>query len=225
MPYTRLELRNLVRRELMDTGSPPLWSDSALNDDLAAAFGAYSEYFPNAGSTAVMSVAGQTAVALGAAVMQVGAVVVDGLTVPQVPDQATLYEPAFRNQISQTVVQPVTPFGAAATHGQAWAWFGGAVTFRYALSAGRTITMYTASWHLLPNDDFTTVTVPDIDIEVPVLFACDRLVRSAHTDAVKRGAPGGWADAKEDAGYLARYDRAVRLRRNRMVTRTMTALQ
>ena len=46
MAYTRLDLRNLVRREVQDTGSPPLWSDAQLNDDLQAAFQAYSQYFP-----------------------------------------------------------------------------------------------------------------------------------------------------------------------------------
>src|SRR5947209_8568338 len=175
MASTRLDLRNLVRRELQDTGSPPLWSDSQINDDLAAGFAAYSAYFPNPTSVAVTSVANQAAVLLGAGVASVGAVIVDGVTVPQVPDQATLYEPAFRNQVSQTVVQPVTPFGAAATHGQAWAFWGQSVNFRYALAAGRAVVVAYFTWHALPSDDVTAVTVPDVDIELPVLYACDRL--------------------------------------------------
>ncbi len=228
MAYTRLDLRSFVRRELQDTVIPYLWSDQAIHDDLAAGFGAYSAYFPNAGMTAVTSSANQSSVTLAATVMQVRAVIVDGVTVPEAPDEATLYEPAFRNQISQTVVQPVTPFGAAATHGQAWAFFDGAapsVQFRYGLAAGRAVTVYYASVHLLPSDDVTAVTVPDEDSELVVLYACDRLVRSAHTDAIKRGAPGAWADGREDAGYMARYDRLLRSRRNRVVTRTMSVMQ
>ncbi len=225
MGYTRLDMRNLVRRELQDTGSPPLWSDAQLNDNLQAAFQAYSQFFPNGSIATYTSGANQTAVLLGTAVVNVAAVVVDGVTVPFVPDQATLYEPAFRNQISQTVVQPVTPYGAAATHGQAWAFWGGAVNFRYTLAAGRAITIYYAVWHTLPTDDVTAVTVPDGDIELPVLYACDRLVRSAHTDAVKRGAPGAWADAKDDGGYILRYKTALWMRRNHVVSRTVQALR
>jgi hypothetical protein len=225
MTYTRLDLRNLVRRELADTGSPPLWSDTQLNDDLQAAFAAYSQYFPNATITAFTSAANQTAVPLGAGVFSVAAVVVDGVTVPGVPDQATLYEPAFRNQISQTIVQPVTPYGAAATHGQAWAFFAAAVNFRYGLAAGRAITVYASAWHVLPSDDVTAVTIPDGDIELPVLYACDRLVRAAHTDAIKRGAPGAWADARDDSGYGLRYTTALWMRRDHVVSRTVQALQ
>jgi len=223
--YTRLDMRNLVRRELADAGSPPLWSDAQLNDDLQAAFQAYSQFFPNGSIATYTSGANQTALLLGSAVVNVSAVVVDGVAVPFVPDQATLYEPAFRNQISQTVVQPVTPYGAAATHGQAWAFWGGAVNFRYGLAAGRAITVYYSVWHALPNDDVTAVTVPDGDIELPVLYACDRLVRSAHTDAVKRGAPGAWADAKDDGGYALRYKTALWMRRDHVVSRTVQALQ
>src|SRR5947208_1745823 len=107
MVYTRLDLRTLVRRELADTGAPPLWSDAQINDDVQAAFQAYSQYFPYAATASSSSSANQTTLLLGATALSVAAVVVDGVTVPQVPDQATLYEPAFRNQISQTVVQPV----------------------------------------------------------------------------------------------------------------------
>ncbi|GEM_PF-4571532 len=225
MAYTRLDLRNLVRRELADTGSPPLWSDGQLNDDLQAAFEAYSQYFPNAAIATFTSGANQTALLLGTGVLSVSAVVVDGVTLPGVPDQATLYEPAFRNQISQTIVQPVTPYGAAATHGQAWAFWGGSVNFRYGLAAGRAVTVYSNAWHTLPTDDVTAVTIPDVDIELPVLYACDRLVRSAHTDAIKRGAPGVWADAKDDDGYGLRYKTALWMRRDHVVSRTVQALQ
>ncbi len=225
MGYTRLDLRNLVRRELQDTGSPPLWSDAQLNDNLQAAFQAYSQFFPNASIASSTSAANQTVVPLGSAVVGVSAVIVDGVTTPAVPDQATLYEPAFRNQISQTIVQPVTPYGAAATHGQAWAFWGGAVNFRYALAAGRAITVYYNVWHTLPTDDVTAVTLPDGDIELPVLYACDRLVRSAHTDAIKRGAPGAWSDAKDDSGYALRYKTALWMRRDHVVSRTVQALQ
>ncbi|MHB8644865.1 MAG: hypothetical protein ACYDAR_03625 [Thermomicrobiales bacterium] len=225
MAYTRLDLRNLVRRELADTGSPPLWSDAQLNDDLQAAFQAYAQYFPNATIATFSSGANQTALLLGTGVLSVSAVIVDGVTVPAVPDQATLYEPAFRNQISQTIVQPVTPYGAAATHGQAWALWGGSVNFRYALAAGRAITVYYSASHVLPSDDVTAVTIPDGDIELPVLYACDRLVRSAHTDAIKRGAPGAWADAREDDGYTLRYKTALWMRRDHIVSRTVQALQ
>ena len=90
MAYTRLDLRNLVRREVQDTGSPPLWSDTQLNDDLQAAFQAYSQYFPYATTAVFSSGADQTALLLGGAVRGVSAVIVDGVTVPQVPDQATL---------------------------------------------------------------------------------------------------------------------------------------
>jgi hypothetical protein len=225
MAYTRLDLRNLVRREVQDTGSPPLWSDAQLNDDLQAAFQAYSQYFPYATTAAFSSGANQTSLALGDTALGVSAVIVDGVTAPQVPDQATLYEPAFRNQVSQTVVQPVTPYGAAATHGQAWAFFDQSVNFRYGLAAGRAITVAYVAGHILPNDDVTAVTVPDSDIELPVLYACDRLVRSAHTDAVKRGAPGAWADARDDGGYLLRYTSAVWMRRDHVVSRTVQALQ
>jgi hypothetical protein len=225
MAYTRLDLRNLVRRELADTGSPPLWSDTQLNDDLQAGFEAYSQYFPNAMIAAFTSAANQTAFPLNIGMLNVAAVVVDGVTLPFVPDQATLYEPAFRNQISQTIVQPVTPYGAAATHGQAWAFWSGAVNFRYGLAAGRAVTVYSNAWHTLPTDDVTAVTVPDGDIELPVLYACDRLVRSAHTDAIKRGAPGAWADAKDDGGYGLRYKTALWIRRDHVVSRTVQALQ
>ncbi len=225
MAYTRLDLRNLVRRELADTGSPPLWADAQLNDDLQAGFEAYSQYFPNAAITTFTSGANQAALLLGSSVASVSAVVVDGVATPWVPDQATLYEPAFRNQVSQTIVQPVTPYGAAATHGQAWAFWGGSVNFRYALAAGRAITVYYNLWHALPNDDVTAVTIPDVDIELVVLYACDRLVRSAHTDAVKRGAPGAWADARDDGGYLLRYRAALWMRRDHIVSRTVQALQ
>ena len=225
MAYTRLDLRHLVRRELADTGSPPLWSDVQLNDDLQAGFDAYSHYFPNAAIATFTSGANQTALLLSVGVLNVSAVVVDGVTVPQVPDQATLYEPAFRNQISQTIVQPVTPYGAAATHGQAWAFWGDTVNFRYGVAAGRAVTIYYNSWHTLPADDVTVVTVPDVDIELPILYACDRLVRSAHTDAIKRGAPGAWADARDDGGYSLRYKAALWMRRDHVVSRTVQALQ
>lgn len=225
MVYTRLDLRNLVRREVQDTGSPPFWSDAQLNDDLQAAFQAYAQYFPYATTAVSSSGANQTMVSLGGAVLGVSAVVVDGVTVPQVPDQATLYEPAFRNQVSQTVVQPVTPYGAAATHGQAWAFFAQSVNFRYGLAAGRAISVTSFAAHILPSDDVTAVTIPDADIELPVLYACDRLIRSAHTDAVKRGVPGAWADAHDDGGYLLRYRSAIWMRRDHVVSRTMQALQ
>lgn len=225
MPYTRLDLRNLVRRELADTGSPSFWSDTQLNDDLQAAFQAYSQYFPNATAAASSSSANQTTLAVGSATLGISAVVVDGVTLPQVPDAATLYEPAFRNQVSQTVVQPVTPYGAAATHGQAWAFFASAVNFRYGLAAGRVITVYSFASHTLPSDDVTNVTIPDADFELPILYACDRLVRSAHTDAMKRGAPGSWADARDDGGYQLRYRAALWMRRNHIVSRTVQALQ
>lgn len=224
MSYTRLNLRDLVRRELADTGSPPLWSDAQLNDNLQAAFEAYSQFLPNAMTASFTSGAGQTTLLLGAAI-NVAAVIVDGVTVQGVPDQATLYEPAFRNQISQTIVQPVTLYGSAATHGQAWAFWGGAVNFRYALAAGQAITVYYNVWHTLPNDDVTAVTIPDGDIELPVLYACDRLVRSAHTDAIKRGVPSAWSDAKEDNGYSLRYKTALWARRDHVVSRTVQALQ
>lgn len=172
-----------------------------------------------------MSGANQTVLPLGGAALGVSAVIVDGVTAPQVPDQATLSEPAFRNQVSQTVVQPVTPYGAAATHGQAWAFFNQAVNFRYGLAAGRAIIVASLSWHVLPSDDVTAVTIPDADIELPVLYTCDRLIRSAHTDAVKRGALGAWGDARDDGGYLLRYRSAVWMRRDHVVSRTVQALQ
>jgi hypothetical protein len=222
---TRLDLRNLVRREVADTGSPPLWSDTLLNDALAAAFAAYSQYFPNTLTVSVTSGANQATVAPGSPALGASAVIVDGVAVPQVPDAATLYEPAFRNQVSQTIVQPVMPFGVVATHGQAWAFFDGVVNFRYPIPAGRAVTVRFLAAHALPNDDVTAVTVPDSDGELIVLYACDRLVRSAHTDAVKRGAPGAWADARDDAGYRDRFHAALRLRRARVVSRVVQVLQ
>ena len=91
MAYTRLDLRTLVRRELSDTGAPPFWSDAQLHDDLQAAFQAYSQYFPSAATGAFTSGANQTMLLFGTAALSVAAVVIDGVTVPQVPDQATLY--------------------------------------------------------------------------------------------------------------------------------------
>lgn len=225
MALTRLDLRNLCRRELQDTGSPSWWLDAQINDDLIAAFGEYSTWFPNPGIGTFTSSANQTAVPLSAGVETVGAVIVDGVTVPQVPDQVTLYEPAFRNQISQTVVQPVTPFGAAATHGQAWAFWSGVVNFRYGLSVGRSITVYYSTNHSLPTDDVTAITPPDADQELIVLWACDRLWQSGKTDAIRRGAPGGWADSRLDDRFAARYQNALNHRRNRVVTRFMQVLQ
>ncbi len=225
MAYTRLDLRNLVRREVQDTGAPPLWSDTQLNDALAAAFAAYSHYFPDSLTAQVTSAANQATIVLGTAALAVSAVIVDGVTVPQAPDAATLSEPAFRNQISQTTVQPVMPFGVAATHGQAWAFFDEVVNFRYPLAAGRTVVIHLTAAHALPTDDLTSVTVPDSDIELVVLYACDRLIRSAHTDAVKRGAPGAWADARDDSGYLDRFHAALRMRRAHVVSRSVQALQ
>jgi hypothetical protein len=225
MALTRLDLRNLVRREVQDTGSPPLWSDTQLNDALAAAFAAYSQYFPDTLTAQVTSGADQTTIALGTAAIAVSAVIVDGVTAPQAPDAATLYEPAFRNQVSQTTVQPVMPFGVAATHGQAWAFFDGVVNFRYPLAVGRVVTVYLTAAHALPSDDLTPVSVPDVDSELIVLYACDRLIRSAHTDAVRRGAPGAWADARDDSGYLDRFHAALRMRRAHLISRTVQALQ
>ena len=226
MTYTRLDLRNLVRRELGDTGGTPYWSDSQLNDDLAAGFAAYAQFFPNAATVTVTSTNGQTAVTLGAGVLAVNAVVVDGVTVPRVPDQETLAEPAFRNQVSQTIVQPVTPFGAAATHGQAWAWLAPAVTFRYALAAGRSVAVSYALAHALPTDDVTNISIPDADVELPVLYACDRLVQSAATDAIKRGAPGAWVEGKGGiTRYADRYRAALRDRRAHVGTRFVTVNQ
>lgn len=225
MAYTRLDLRSFVRREVQDTGSPPLWSDTQLHDALAAGFAAYAQYFPNALTVQVTSSANQTTIALGVAALAVSAVIIDGVTMPQVPDVATLAEPAFRNFVSQTTVQPVLPFGVAATHGQAWAFFDGVVNFRYPLAAGRTLTIHLTTAHVLPADDVTPISVPDSDVELIVLYACDRLIRSAHTDAVKRGAPGAWADAWDDSGYMDRFHAALRMRRGHVVSRTMQALQ
>jgi hypothetical protein len=42
---------------------------------------------------------------------------------------------------------------------------------------------------------------------------------------VKRGAPGAWADARDDGGYLLRYTSAVWMRRDHVVSRTVQALQ
>jgi hypothetical protein len=224
--YTRLDLRNLVRREVMDTSGSPVFADTQINDELAAAFADYSQFFPNPTSVSLTSTAGQAAVLLGAGVVAVGAVIVDGVAVPEVPDQQTLYEPAFRNQVSQTIVQPVTPFGAAATHGQAWAYFNQSVNFRYGLSVGRAVTIYSTLYHTLPSDDVTAVTVPDNDVELIALYACDRLSRSAAFDAIKRGAPGAWVEGKGGIGWYAdQYRQKLRDRRNRLVSRTVTVLQ
>jgi hypothetical protein len=117
------------------------------------------------------------------------------------------------------------PFGVAATHGQAWAFFDGVVNFRYPLAAGRTVVIHLIAAHALPTDDLTAVSVPDSDVELVVLYACDQLIRSEHTDAVKRGAPGAWADARPDDGYRERFDAALRMRRAHLVSRTVQALQ
>ena len=225
MAITRADLRALVRREVQDTGTPPLWTDAQIHDALAAGLQAYSQYFPEARTMQATSSANQTTLVLGTAPVAVTAVTVDGVTVLQVPDAATLYEPAFANFPSQTTVQPVAPFGVAGTHGQAWAFLGGGVTCRYPLPAGRALAVFSTAAYTLPNDDVTPLTIPDGDLEVPVLYACDRLVRSARTDAIKRGAPGAWAEGRDDSGYQLRFRTALWMRRRRVVSRIVQAAQ
>jgi hypothetical protein len=225
MAFTRLNLRDRIRRELVDTSGTPLWPDTQLNDVLADAFGDYSQYFPNPLTAASTSTLNQTTIALASPAEAISAVVVDGVTVAQVATAAELYEPAFRNQVSQTIVQPVTPFGAAATHGQAWALLGNSVTFRYSLgAAGRALQVFYQTAHSLPADDVTNITIPDADVELVILYSCDRLIRSAASDAVKRGAPGAWVEGKGGTtGYGDRYLTALRNRRHTLTSRTMQA--
>ena len=47
MAYTRLDLRTIIRRELLDTSGTPYWPDAQIHDNLIAAFGAYTLLFPN----------------------------------------------------------------------------------------------------------------------------------------------------------------------------------
>jgi hypothetical protein len=207
---------------MQDTsGSNPLWTDSQLNDELAAALGWYSQYFPNVVAWQVTSSANQTAVVTGLAVLQAREVTIDGVTVARVPDAATLYEPALRNTPSQSQVQPVTNYGAAASHGQAWALVDGVIMLRYPLSAGRTVAGHVAAAWTLPSDDLTPAGIPDQDVELIVLDACDRLWRSYATDMEKRGMPG----ARDDAGYRRRADAALRARRGHVKSATITVLQ
>ena len=223
---TRLDLRNLVRRELADTSGSPLWADAQINDDLAAAFATYSEYFPNAASAASTSTAGQTTVALPVGVRSVDAVLIDNYAVPQVGSQAILQEPATRGIPSQSQVQPISATGAMASHVQAWAWFAQAVNFRFALTANRAIVVAYSLSHVLPGDDVTAVTVPDADDELIVLYACDRLVQSAATDAIKRGAPGAWVEGKGGiTRYADRYQAALRSRRQFVRSGVLGVLQ
>lgn len=224
MAYTRADLRGIIRRELMDTGSPPLWSDQQIHDDLQAAFAAYTLVFPGPITATSTSTVNQTTLALASAPEEITDVEVGGFTVPRVPDAGILYEPAIRDRPSQTIVEPIAPEGATAPHTQAWAYFGQAINFRYPLAAGLTLVVRYAGAHVLPNDDVTAVTIPDTDIELPVLYACDRLVRSAHTDAVKRGAPGQWAEARDDTGYSRRYAAALAIRRGSVRSGQLQAL-
>lgn len=171
--------------------------------------------------------ANQTALLLGAGVARVDSVTLDGATVPWVPDLETLYEPALRADQSQTYVQPIAPYGSQGSHAQAWTYdaITASVIFRFALAAGRAVVVRYAVNHVLPGDDVTAVTVPDVDAELVVLYACDRLVQSQHTDAVKRGAPGAWADARQDRGYAQRWRAGLAARRRHMTTGWMQAPQ
>jgi hypothetical protein len=196
----------------MDTGSPPLWSDQQIHDDLQAAFASYAQVFPGPITATSTSTVNQTTIALASVPEVIYDVEVRGFTVPRVPDAGILYEPAVRDRPSQSVVQPINPEGGTAPNTQAWALIGSTVTFRYPLGAAQPLVVRYAGVHTLPADDVTAVTIPDADIELPVLYACDRLVRSAHTDAVKRGAPGQWAEARDDSGYRQRYAAALAIR-------------
>jgi hypothetical protein len=161
-------------------------------------------------------------VALGAATVGIDAVLLAGSTVPQAPDVATLYEPAVRSSASQTYVQPIVPYGVTASHGQAWARSpdGAAVWFRYGLAASTAILIYYRAAHVLPGDDVTAVTVPDLDLPMITLYACDRLMQSEHVDAVKRG-----SGERPEHGYGPRWkaELAARLRHGEFTT--MTPLQ
>jgi hypothetical protein len=214
----------MIRRELMDTGSPPLWSDQQIHDDLQAAFAAYAQVFPGPITATSTSTANQTTIALASVPEEIYGVELAGWTVPRVPDAAILHEPALRDRPSQTIVPPINPEGGTAPHRQAWAYFGQAINFRYPIAAGQALVVRYAGTQTLPADDVTALTIPDADIELPVLYACDRLVRSAHTDAVKRGAPGQWAEARDDGGYRQRYAAALAIRRGGVRSGELQAL-
>lgn len=220
----RSDLRTLIRQELQDTAAPSLWSDAAINTALAAAFIAYSQSFPNLYEQ-IFTLGGgsQTIFSPPVGTLAIRAVLINGVTAPQVPDLTTLLEPAFRNQWSQTYVQPVAPLGAAATHGQAWAVVDGAVQMRYPVFAPATVQLSLAAVHICPTDDATAVTVPDGDDELIVLYACDRLWHSARVDWAKRGALPSAALA-DDPGYQTRYRAALR-DRTRLISRVLTANQ
>ncbi len=217
---TRADLRTQIRQELQDNVTPYFWSDAAMHTALAAAFSAYSQYAPASTQSAIAVSAGsQGQFSLPANTLAVVAVLINGVTVAPVPDLATLNEPAA--PVWQTsYVQPVIPYAALSSHGQAWTVWNGAVQLRYPVPAPATVQLILASAHLLPADDLTAVTVPDTDTEVIVLHVCDRLAASARTDAARRGAPN--ATAAFDPGYAARYRAAVRARR-RATSRNLAA--
>jgi hypothetical protein len=74
---TRAQLRTTLRERLEDTSGVPLWADPALNEFLAAAVRTYGVTFPKPATAATAAlVAGDTGVALPAAVPERGIVAV-----------------------------------------------------------------------------------------------------------------------------------------------------
>ena len=232
MTLTRASVRGLVRGELQDTGTPPLLPDAVLHNGMAGAIAIYQRYWPVEQSAVSVSTAGQVQItlpaapfaAMGQSVLDVQTVTIDGVTVAEVPTMSVLREPSWPGQYSQTRVNPYPAPGAVATGGQAWAWYGGAVGLRYSLDAGRALVVYYTLSHFLPTDDITPLTVPDADVDLLVLAACDRAVRAMRVDALRRGAPGARLAQLDDLGYRTRFAEEMARRRQTVRVRVLTPL-
>lgn len=209
---TRLDLRVLVRTELLDIATPPLTPDALIHAALAAATATYSQHRPRELVTTATSTAGQTTLALPAGTLVVCAVLVDGVALPAAPDLAALRDTG--PDPSYPLLFDVRPYAAP----QAYALVAGVVELRYPLDAGRTVRLAVAASHMLPTDDTTPLTVPDADLDLLVLFAADRVARALRADLLKRGAvltPG-------DNGYRERYEAALTSRRRYVVAKSLS---
>jgi hypothetical protein len=197
---TRLELRTSVRQRLQDESVSPLWSDSTINEFLAAALRRYGVLFPKESTATVLVNAGATSFAV-AAVSEPGRIV-------RVLDDMGVVVPSQQGFGTDGQSGPVA---------QAWRWWNGNVLL--AVPAPRT-----GNWSVehrtgrsLPTDDVTSIEVIPGDEEIVVLLASAAALRRQAVAEGKQGFSRG-RDPLALAAEAARLeaDRLIAARRRRV---------
>jgi len=203
----RLQLRTTIREILEDTSGAPLWSDTALNEYLAAAMRAYGMRFPRQATAATYAIpTGASSVALPAGLLATEIVAVRDAAGRDVPRASQRTGPA-----------PGDASGGTRRVIQGWSAWEGTLRLQRP-AAGDEAGVWTIDYltgRELAGDDVSQQPVESGDEPIVVGLAAAQAMKRRLVEDAKRGAPLA-GPAAAVATFTAEAERLIDARKRRV---------